>query len=485
VRAKKPIFVFGLDGATFKIIDSFINKGHLPFIKKLAQQGIKKNLIGSFPPITAPSWSSFITAGNLGKHGVYDFVIKKAPFSDKSGRVASGSCLKDEPFWQQWVKDGKRVALINLPMTWPINKIKNGLTISSVLTPRGRDWYYPKKIGSILEKVGYRIEDFDFLDRIQKEQTSSFEKTRNLKQMAKSKYLLTKELIAKNNWDFFFMLFSETDWSQHLFWRGKQTLELYQTIDSCLEDIYNLLVKKYGARNFFFLLISDHGFHPAPKVMINIFPFLRKNNLLKKSPKAALARILRKISFWEKDKNASRFKNWGENDLIRVSTFGLWLNKKKLGKNYSNFRNQVIDCLKQVKYQNGFKVFKWVKKGEAVFSGKYTKNLWDVVWLTNTYFTIGKCSIERKVFAPHYSPMKAIHNSDRNGIFIAKGIGIKTRLKQEVNKKIYIWDMAAIFDKLLDFKRRTTKSIRPSIKKKKPKKADKIIIDRLKSLGYL
>lgn len=478
--SRKRIFVFGLDGASWKIIDGFIKKGHLPFLKKITAQGLKKNLISTLPPRTAPAWASFISGQNPGGHGVFDFLIKTDVFGKKRERVVNGTFLENK-FWHQWPK--KKIGLINLPLTYPVEKI-NGVSVSSLLTPKNKNWFYPKNLLPLLEKTGYQIEDFTFLEKEAVAGILSRETFRKIKKMAQSKFLLTKELLEKENWDFFFLLFSETDWSQHLFWRGRQTLEIYKKIDSHLEIFYQILVKKYGARNFYFFLISDHGFHLAPKIYFNLYPWLRKNGFLRPSPKVFLARAFRKASFWEKDKNKSRYRDWGKTKILEVDPFGVWLNKKVLGKKYQAYRRKLIESLTDLKYKNGKRVFQLVSEREEVFSGKKTKIAWDVVYLINPYFYIGPCSIERKIFIPRKEGMRAIHDSDRKGILLAKGTGIKKELKNWLEKEIYIWDLAQIFNQLFGIKDKRKEKKR-KIRRKANRKPDQEIIKRLKALGYV
>lgn len=479
------IFTFGLDGATWKIIDGLIKKGQLPFLKKIISQGVKKDLYSTIPPRTAPAWTSFITSQTPGEHGVSDFIVKKNVFGAKKEVLASGNLIGDQRFWRDWERRGKRIALVNLPMTYPVKKI-NGITVSSILTPKNKPWYYPKNLVKNLQEADYHLKDFDFLRQIYLSKLTSREKLSTLERMVDSKFRLVFGLIEKEDWDFLFLLFSETDWVQHLFWRGRQTQKIYQKIDGYLSQIYRLLVKKYGARNFSFLVISDHGFHPAPKLYFNIYPWLRKKGFLKLSAKPFLARVLRKASFWQKDKNESNFRSWGEQKLLKIEPFGIWLNSKVLKSDYHHFRDRLVSLLKNLKYQNGKKVFKLVGKREEIYQGKKVKHFCDIVWLTNPFFAVGQCSIEKDFFTPRLVGVKAIHDSDRKGIFLAKGVGIKKNLNRWHNKDIYIWQMANIFDKIFGHRREAKKSkLKTKQGKKRDLSAEKEVYQRLKSLGYV
>lgn len=479
--SKKRIFVFGLDGTSWKLVNSFIKKGNLPFLKKIIRQSVCRDLLSAIPARTAPSWASFISGESPDQHGVLDFFIRDDVFGNDKRRLVDGSFLNGKEFWQRWIKERKKVALINLPLTYPVKKMKNGLVISFSLTSGVDNWFYPKSLAKLINRTGYKMEDIGFLERISTTGLKSFEIFRRIKKMADSKFQLAKRLIDKKDWDFFFMLFSETDWMQHLFWRGKQTLGLYQLIDNYLSYLYELLVKKYGARNFYFFVISDHGFYPAPKIYFNIYPWLRKNNFLPKTIKVYMASFLRKTFYWHEDKTKFPYSNWGDSEIIKVDNFGFWLNRKKI-KDYPSFSKNLVEKLKGVKYTNGKKVFKTVSRFEDIYPGAKTKNAWDIVWCLNPYFYIGPCSIENKLFVPRKEGVKAIHDFDEKGILIAKGIGVKKYLLKLNTDKTYIWQMRQIFDQIFGLKKKSF--IQKSNKVGKKNDFDQIILKRLKALGY-
>ncbi len=448
--SKKRVFVFGLDGATWKIIDSLIDKGHLPFFKSLVDDGIRKSLYSTIPPRTAPAWASFMTGTTPAEHGVYDFINFANPFKQSAKpQIVNNKSLKQPEFWSKWKKT-KKIGIINLPLTYPVKKI-NGIMVSSLLTPPSKKWYYPDSFKDKLDKYDYEIEDFNFLPKMRDKQISHREMSAKLRKMAKNKFELAQDLISNQKWDFFFMLFSETDWCQHWFWRSSATRRLYQQIDRHLEQLYQILKEKYGARNFHFMLISDHGFHPCPKVIFHVYPWLRKKGFIKGKLKSFAGRCLRKASFWQSDKTKSRYNDWAETNIVRANEFGLWLNKDKLGDEYQSFRTKLIKELKEIKYDNGWKVFKFVKPREKVYKkGDQLSKAPDIIWLTRYYFTVETGSIEGKIFVDRKDVFKAIHASDREGIFLGKGWGLKGKLKPWENKKLHIWDLAQIFDQTIE-----------------------------------
>jgi len=71
------VIIIALDGATFDILDPWLDAGHLPTLQKLRDEGAKAQLMTTFPPITAAAWNSFATGKNPGKHGIFEFLQRR------------------------------------------------------------------------------------------------------------------------------------------------------------------------------------------------------------------------------------------------------------------------------------------------------------------------------------------------------------------------------------------------------------------------
>src|SRR4030043_1125566 len=70
------VFIIGLDGATFDIINPMVREGLLPVFSGLMEGGAFGRLDSSIPYLSPPAWTSFMTGKNPGKHGILDFFGK-------------------------------------------------------------------------------------------------------------------------------------------------------------------------------------------------------------------------------------------------------------------------------------------------------------------------------------------------------------------------------------------------------------------------
>ena len=76
-RAKyKRIIVFGIDGMDPVLAQRYIQEGHLPHFKKLAEQGVFRPLDTSHPSMSPVAWSTFSTGVDASGHGIYDFLTR-------------------------------------------------------------------------------------------------------------------------------------------------------------------------------------------------------------------------------------------------------------------------------------------------------------------------------------------------------------------------------------------------------------------------
>src|SRR5438046_10519479 len=73
----KKVLSIGLDGATFDVLDPLIDRGLMPRLKRFIDEGVRGPLETTIPPITPTAWVSWMTGKNPGKHGVFEFLLRR------------------------------------------------------------------------------------------------------------------------------------------------------------------------------------------------------------------------------------------------------------------------------------------------------------------------------------------------------------------------------------------------------------------------
>lgn len=283
------VFVIGLDGATFDLIEPWVGEGKLPNIKRVMEEGSYGNLASTTPAHSAPSWSSFITGKNPGKHGIFDFT-EHVPDSYRV-RFVNASIREGTSIWATLSSHNKKVAVVNVPMTYPPEKV-NGIMISGMDTP-GLDsnfTYPPTLYAEIKRTVGDYALESDLWFYISKGEIDLA--IRKLQEIIDRRFEVTKYLMNKYPWDFAVSVFTETDRVQHAFWMymdpqhplfktenykkyGNAILEVYQKLDNVLGYLLETLDE-----NTTLIIMSDHGAGLCSNKTIYLNNWLCKKGLL-------------------------------------------------------------------------------------------------------------------------------------------------------------------------------------------------------------
>lgn len=113
------IIVIGIDGGCWDYIDPLLEKGLVPNLQRLIDNGLRGVLKSTMPPITPAAWSSFITGKNPGKHGLFDFLVRVGndlvPFSSTH--------RQGTPFWKYVNNNGLRAGIVGIPVTYPPQEV--------------------------------------------------------------------------------------------------------------------------------------------------------------------------------------------------------------------------------------------------------------------------------------------------------------------------------------------------------------------------
>lgn len=292
------ILVIGLDGATLNLILPWVENGYLPTIAKLIQNGSYAKLNSIQPVISAGAWTTFMTGVNPGKHGVYDFIYRNPksydllPITHKNVSVPT--------LWDILGEQGKRVGVINVPMTYPPKPV-NGFMITGLGTPNYQEFTFPPELGKDILERGYQINRTVYQHHNNEE--NFLEDTYNITRKLTE---ITLYLMSNNPWDFLMVVYRDTDEVAHGFWHYMDSthpdhnpslahkykdviLNYYKTID---EEI-GKLVEAVGDDTTI-IIMSDHGFGPLYKdVYLN--EWLALHGYLVRKTDTSLRKILGRL----------------------------------------------------------------------------------------------------------------------------------------------------------------------------------------------
>ncbi len=135
------LIVIGLDRAAPELVfDAW--RHDLPTLDALMSKGIHGRLEELHPGITVPAWSTMMTGLDPGQLGFYGF-RNRSDYSYGGLRIANGSAVKHPRVWSVLSRLGKRVGVVSVPQTYPVEAV-NGELVSCFLTPSDAvDYTYP------------------------------------------------------------------------------------------------------------------------------------------------------------------------------------------------------------------------------------------------------------------------------------------------------------------------------------------------------
>lgn len=285
-ESQARVLIIGLDSATFNLIEPWAAQGLLPNLARLMRDGAHGRLASTLQPTTAPAWVSFMTGMNQGKHGLYDFVRRRA---DKySLDVTNGSHVAAPLMFETLSQLGRRVITVNIPYSYPPRPV-NGIMIGGPFAPAvTRELVYPPEIFETLKQVApdyFVIPDYDahaadpmtdFAAKLQRE--------------VELREQVSVALMQREAWDVFAVVIMATDEVQHTFWHCMEApddsplakhrhviRDIYQRCDAAVGTL--IAAAERDGRALDVIVMSDHGAGRF-EWMINLNRWLADQGLL-------------------------------------------------------------------------------------------------------------------------------------------------------------------------------------------------------------
>jgi predicted AlkP superfamily phosphohydrolase/phosphomutase len=261
---KRPVIAIGLDAAEPRLIEQWMFEGYLPNISNLSQQGTYGRLNNTVNygdrvaeySTTEPLWATFNTGCRADKLGYWDTTgYNPENYEIDCDLVASGYNYREYPPFYALGEDYK-VAVLDVPVTVLSDRV-HGMQIL------GWGGHYPYTVSdslpvdlfpSIIEKYGKNpVLHNDNGLWWQPEYVKWIRQA--LKQSIDGHSAIARDLLHKDNWDLFLMVFGETHTVGHDLYNFSQpdhplypslshngtqpdpVLETYQQIDRAIGEI--------------------------------------------------------------------------------------------------------------------------------------------------------------------------------------------------------------------------------------------------------
>lgn len=150
----KVVFI-GIDGVPRAVLRDGIERGFMPNVAEMAENGTVAGIDSVVPPESSACWPAMTTGTNPGKTGVLGFQERKE--GSYETYVPLAHHVKGERVWDVVSDAGKRSVVLNVPVTYPPDEIE-GTLVSGFLTPTVDDVSADERVVEYLRSSDYRID---------------------------------------------------------------------------------------------------------------------------------------------------------------------------------------------------------------------------------------------------------------------------------------------------------------------------------------
>ena len=152
-HAGRRLVILGFDGVDPRLLSRWVEEGHLPHLKALAERGEFRPLASTNPPQSPVAWTTFATGTGPARHGIFDFVerdpatylpdvgtggVRPPRFLwglFRTARAEAYSRRQGTPFWEVAAAHGVRVTVLRVPYAFPPDRVPGGRMLSGLGVP--------------------------------------------------------------------------------------------------------------------------------------------------------------------------------------------------------------------------------------------------------------------------------------------------------------------------------------------------------------
>ncbi len=416
--------IIGLDSATFAVIDPLVDRGDLPNLAGLLENGASGTLWSTMHPLTPHAWTTLTTGVNAGRHGIWDFTERTE--DGYQMRLVNGSHRRVPAVWDLLGAAGRRSGLVSIPYTWPAPHVDGFAIAGFDAAERQAGMTHPEEIvAEMLERFGSPELDNKFpLDG-----DGEFDLAR-VRRAAEQKVELTLALTERHEPDLLFVVFMAADHVHHLCWTDWEAdgprspvADVYRTLDEAVGVLLGA-----GGPDANVMIVSDHGAGPLRGV-VNLNAWLAREGYLTYLPgSAGFARRLGDTAFGlrrhlpqgirydlkqhlphlrERAYSRKEYSaiDWSRTKAFAYGTFGnIVVNVRgreargvvQAGAEYEHVRDEVAKRALELRGPSGEPIVAAVHRREDLFDGPELEKLPDLVVEFQDYAWLGKGNLKSR-----------------------------------------------------------------------------------------
>ncbi len=244
----------GIDGVPRAVLQDGIERGFMPNVAEMAENGTLAGIDSTVPPESSACWPAMTTGTNPGKTGVLGFQERRK--GSYETYVPLSQHVDGKRLWNVVGDAGERSVVLNVPVTYEPEDIE-GTLVSGFLTPTVDDASADERVVEYLRSNDYRIDTDASLGHEDKQEflEDAYE---TLDSREESFHHFMEE-----DWSLFWGVVMETDRVNHFLYEdydrdgelAEEFVEFYERVDEVLGGI-----RKRLDDDTTLIVAADHGF---------------------------------------------------------------------------------------------------------------------------------------------------------------------------------------------------------------------------------
>jgi len=248
------VLLLEVDAADRDLILGWASQGVLPNFQRLLRNGLSGHSMAVPGFYVGAVWPSFYTGVTPARHGIHSLVQLK-PGTYEIFRCLTGDHIKREPFWNYLSRAGKKVAILDVPLSG-ISRDLNGIQMVE-WGSHDANYGFMTWPPALADEVRARFGVYPLTDSCNGERRTPADflafRDRLVKGVRK-KAELTRHYLKRGDWDFFAQVFTESHCVGHQCWHlhdpdhpayepemaaatGDPIKDVYAAIDTAIGEI--------------------------------------------------------------------------------------------------------------------------------------------------------------------------------------------------------------------------------------------------------
>lgn len=442
---KARFLVIGLDGASFNLIQNWLDDGTLPNFRRLVDEGASGESESCIPPVTMPAWRVYSTGKYPGKLGV--FWHQQLDPETLEVQTPNSTFFKTADFWDYLNGGGLRTGILGMPDTFPPRPL-DGFLVAGGPSAAETGYVYPPRLEATLASVGYQPHhkgDFYYAAYDSPVVQQALE-------VVQKTFDTASLLLDQEQLDFLQVVSFDINRIQHFFYDEEPTRRAWQIADAWLGKVrerfeYVMIMSDHGTervRRTFFLNVwlRQNGylttrFHPGdipPRLGINRTNIGRIASALGLTKRFSYETLLKYSALLPSatgvfgefgNQHVAKRIDWSRTRAFALAQGPLYINRRvvKTDQEYEALRDELIFKLEDMRDpESNQPVFKKVYRREDLYHGPYASRAPHLLALNHDPFHNRAGLSQPDVFAKSW---RWKGNNRHYGLFMLAGPGVR------------------------------------------------------------